>query len=473
MAAAAWEWSRRRPALWMAALVAVGLLVQALRPEFVLTRRVDSASYTQLANAAGARDLLASVRTPGYPLFLRGVRALCPGLWCLPHVQLVIFGLSVLALFEALRRFGVSAPGAAAAALPLLASPLVPYFVPAVMTEALAAGLALCVLALVLLLAVRRGAGALWALLGAATFATYLVRPGFVFLVALVPLALAALRRAGDTGAGRGRRSAATLLGAFALCLLPLLAWSVLRWRVVGDFGLVSFTGYHLTGIAASMLDEDVVAALPLEQRGLAAEILRRRQRAGLTPVRSALPFARWREKHNTNTYKFALPLARGEYRRASTALGESARHWPRDVYVNRRLTGFARAVIAARPGLYLKWLAGAWVTALALLIAQHWLWATGVFALVGAAVRKVRQRGAPQTAARELEWSRTLSFLALAAAFAVSALALVLFLQPPEWRYLLSVMLPLPGALAAVGVEGLRSLRRGAPGPAESPPAP
>jgi hypothetical protein len=288
-----------------------------------------------------------------------------------------------------------------------------------------------------------------------------------------VPLALAALRRAGDPGEGRGRRSAVTLLGAFALCLLPLLAWCGLRWGVVRDFGLVSFTGYHLTGIAASMLDEDVVAALPLEQRGLAAEILRRRQRAGLTPVGSALPFARWRDKHNTNTYKFALPLARGEYRRASTELGESARHWPRDVYVNRRLTGFARAVIAARPGLYLKWLAGAWVTALALLIAEPWLWATGALALVGAAARRLRRRGASPQAAGEAEWRRALSFLALAAAFAVSALALVLFLQPPEWRYLLSVMLPLPGALAAVGVEGLRSLRRGAPGPAAPPPAP
>jgi hypothetical protein len=457
----------------MAALVAVVLLVQALRPGFVLTRRVDSRSYTQLANAAAARDLLASVRTPGYPLFLRGVRALCPDLSCLPHVQLVIFGLSVLALFGALRRFGVSAAGAAAGTLPLVASPLVPYFAPAVMTEALAAALALCVLALLLVLAVRPGAGALWALLGAATFATYLVRPGFVFLVVLVPIALAVLRRSVGAGERRGRHSAALLLGASALCLLPLLAWCGLRWRVVRDFGLVSFTGYHLTGIAASMLDQDVVAALPLEQRGLAEEILRRRQRAGLTPVGSALPFARWRDKHNTNTYKFALPLARAEYRRASTVLGESARHWPRDVYVNRRLTGFARAVIAARPGLYLEWLAGAWIAALVLLFTDPWLWATGAFALVGVAVRRARRRGASPSAAGDVEWRRAVSFLALAAAFAVSALALVLFLQPPEWRYLLSVMLPLPGALAAVGIEGLRSFRKRAPGPAASPQAP
>ena len=462
----------------MAVVVAVALGVQALRPEFVLTRRADSSSYWQLSQARSARDLLGSVRTPGYPLFLRGVRALCPDLACLPGIQLALFGLAVLGLFAALLRFGLSPLGAFAATAPLLASPLIPYFAPAVMTEALSASLTLAVLALLLRLAARPANAATWALLGAGVFAAYQVRPANIFLVVLVPVALAGLRtRTGGPAAGRS--TGATLAGAAALCLLPLAVWCGLRARVVADFGLVSFTGYHLTGIASSMLDEALVAELPPEVRVLAGKILERRREAGLAPVRSALPFARWWEKHNANIYTFALPVVRREFRQAARAGAEAARRWPRDVYIDRRLKSFGQAVIAARPGLYAAWLAGAWLTGLALLVGEPWIWATGLVAASAVAARWLARRRAPNDGQSraigdaEGEWPRALAYLALAAAYTVSALAVILFLQPPEWRYLLSVMLPLPGALAAVGVAGLRSLRRGAPGRAAPPPRP
>ena len=69
--------------------------------------------------------------------------------------------------------------------------------------------------------------------------------------------------------------------------LLPFLAWSTLRWFVVGYFGLVSFGGYNIIGIAGQLLQKDWTTQLSTEVRPLAEEILRRRESQGSWPVKT------------------------------------------------------------------------------------------------------------------------------------------------------------------------------------------
>ena len=54
--------------------------------------------------------------------------------------------------------------------------------------------------------------------------------------------------------------------------LLPFLAWSALRWFVVGHFGLVSFGGYNIIGIAGQFLQKDSTTQLSTDIRPLAVE---------------------------------------------------------------------------------------------------------------------------------------------------------------------------------------------------------
>jgi hypothetical protein len=160
------------------------------------------------------------------------------------------------------------------------------------------------------------------------------------------------------------RRNDRRLLPPIALALalvVPFLVQSGVRLRAVGDFNVVSFGGYQMSGLAAFMLTPDLVARMPGSVRPFAQQVLERRaqaEAAGRVPAASR--------------------NSAGERSFTSTALGYFdiyARSYddilgyvivpllrPGDSWVesNRRLMAFSVGTVWADPVRYLAWVGGA-----------------------------------------------------------------------------------------------------------------
>ena len=184
----------------------------------------------------------------------------------------------------------------------------------------------------------------------------YVLRPSFVLLIVALP-ALYALLRAIRQDAFRPARAAAILV----LAAAPFLAIATLRATTVGDFNIVSFGGYAMSGLTTLILADETVARLPDDVRPFAAQVLAAR-RAGEDSGRFiGIP----RNAGNVRSfYSAALGyfdvLARTHddmiYEIITPTRGASE-SW---VDFNRRLMRFAIAVVRASPERYAAWIAGA-----------------------------------------------------------------------------------------------------------------
>ena len=446
----------------MALQASAVFVASVLSPGFELIGRIDSKLYLQLARHASIPEMLASIRTLGYPLWLRLVGVVSPDLSWLPHVQLLVYCLATVGLCAALRRFGLSEGAALLAASPPLYSPLVPHLAPSVMSDVPAASFALATVSLLLVVLAEPGRRLAWAGLGLALFLTYQLRPSHLFLVVLVPLAGWVWPRleARWSGPHPPARSSGRRLA--ALALLPLAAFCIARFLVVGHFGLVAFTGHNLSGLTTAMLTPELVAELPEGERALAARILAERQAKGHPPVELGSGLEAWRTPFISNAWRTAVPVARQLWEEDQAREAGPSQEQERSLWVDRRLTSLSLSVLRARPGLYASWLVRAWGHTLGRTAVNPWVWATATAAVVAAAVAWRRRRGLGDGTRRPpIAFVRSLGFLLLALAHYLLAVGLLLLLQPPEWRYLAAAELLLPGALAATAIETGRFARR------------
>lgn len=435
-------------------------LLATLAWSWPLIETPDSAHYRLLAENASPLELLASTRTPGYPWFLRGIAAVCPDLSCLPAAQLVLHGLAAAALGASLFGAGLSRLAATAAAGLVLVDPWVWAMAPKLRNDLLALSLAVATLTALLRVLGAPSPGA-WAALSAATTATWLIRPAYLFLPLLaIGVGLLGRRfqaRRTDGGPGRSRLAMSLSLATFG----PLLLWCLLRLVAVGDFGPVSFTGFNLIGSTASLLDQEEMRSLPLKEARLAREILRRRHRLGLEPIGLETPIASWWAQFHPNVWQVGAPAAR---RQAQQHLLRT--HPPEqaavllDVEADRRLTRLSLALIRAQPWQYLRWVGAGWAAALRRLARDPWVLVPAL-AWVAAwpASALARRRRGGETAPSTPGVATAQAWLVVAAAFYLGGAALALAVEPPEPRYLEAVVLLLPAALAAGAIETWRSL--------------
>jgi hypothetical protein len=149
-----------------------------------------------------------------------------------------------------------------------------------------------------------------------------------------------------------------TLIIALAV---PFLVQSGIRLRAVGDFNVVSFGGYQMSGLAAFMLTPDVVARMPEHVQPLAQSILARREQvesAGGLPV-TPLNSARERAFAPTalgyfDIYARSYDELLGYVIMPLISAGDG---W---VASNKRLMEFSLATVRADPLDYLAWVGGA-----------------------------------------------------------------------------------------------------------------
>lgn len=364
-------------------------------------------------------------------------------------VQALLHVAAVFILYGGARIAGIGRAAAFALATAALFSQSDLYHLRLLIPEAPANGFLLAALGLTL--AATQSRRALWRLLAPIVMlagAGYLLRPTQLPSIVILPaLYLVFAWRRGDR----------PLVPAIALMLalvLPFVALSTHRLRAVGDFNIVSFGGYQMSGLAAFMLTPDTVARLPERVRPFAQAVLERREQAEAANEVPTIPLNSAGERSFVSaTLGYFDIYARGYDNMLAYVIrpllppGES---W---VDSNKRLMEFSLATVLADPLRYPAWVGGATAR-----LAGHAI-ATNVPMLIALALwlvllvaAFVQQRDVPS------EDGEAVSLLALA--WFVSNGALPVLVTFPAARYIDTAAILLPAIPLMLAIALGRALR-------------
>ncbi len=331
---------------------------------------IDADWYVGVATGTdwlSPRDVLSHYRTCGYPLFLRAVLLISPTLSGLPLCHLAVRLLAVFAFYAGLRQIQATSWLALAMASVLLYSNVVIFahedrlLISEVLTDSLGESLTILSVAMLLMVVSRPNSPLRWLGLGLSLFLTYQTRPAAQFLVVLLPvlgLPLLRLVSAPVEWAQRWRRFA---LISISVCLLPFLAWCALRLAVVGHFGLVSFTGHAMIGIAGQFLTEDMVSGFPEDVQPFVLAVLKKRE-ALIQGQEQTLFGVPWRSPLESDG-RLRPDAVQDEAMFVVTQsqlfeFTASEMFEPDNVVQDRKLLEAALAILKARPRYYFMWVA-------------------------------------------------------------------------------------------------------------------
>lgn len=423
--------------------------------------------------------ILADQRTLGYPFFALAVKKISPSLTALPFCQMVVRVLSVWVFYAGLRRvqFGGWLSLCMATTLYYANNVFSTDFCPRVtqlMTDSVGESLLIMTIGLLLFVLARPALLWPWAALTAALFLTYQVRPAFQFLVVLCPVlgfVLLGLVARGEWVRNRWKVGA----GLTAACLLPFLAWCSFRLVMVNHFGLVSFTGNAMAGIAGLILtsDDTLVQELPQEHQEFARALLKRRD--DILAKRIPATFGPWQAAFDEDGILVPnITDDNGLYIFAQYDLfqlvADTEFHDDR-IAADNKQGQVAAAILRARPSYYAQWVIEAlWLTPIRILTAHvvffYLFWGLVALALVWHLVYVYRWiQGGPEAVAHgprggngylwELHVMLVLA-IPVAAAQAVLVGALIAYL--PRYYDTAAVFFP-PTAVAAFAAIGARIL--------------
>jgi hypothetical protein len=146
----------------------------------------------------------------------------------------------------------------------------------------------------------------------------------------------------------------------FAVTAAPFFGIASLRAATVGDFNIVSFGGYAMSGLTTLILSDDTVARLPEDLRPFAAQVLAARDAGEKSGRFIGIPANASNER---SYYSAALAyfdvLARTHddmIYDVITPMRGTNESW---IDFNRRLSRFALAVVRAAPARYAAWIVG------------------------------------------------------------------------------------------------------------------
>ena len=363
--------------------------------------------------------------------------------------QAILHAVAALAIYAGARAGGIGSVGALCLGLAALFSQSGLLHLGLVLPESPA--ITFLLFAFAGTLAASRSAvafGLLIVPIGFATGIAYILRPSLLPAIIAVPALwyLLAVR------SGQADRASRAILLALAVAL-PFIVQSGVRWKSVGDFNLVSFGGFAMSGMAGFMLTPDIVDRLPESVRPTAQAVLAARTSAGdagriaRTPLNSA-----------------------GERSFVSAALGYFdiyARSYddfvwfeigglraPQESWVsfNQRLTTFSIATITAAPLRWLAWVGGATSRLVGRMIVTNAPMLMAVAALLVAAMTAfVRRAGLGPSAADLAQVS------AVALAWLASTGPLIVLFTFPATRYIDTaavLIVAVPALLAAAMIE-------------------
>ncbi|MEZ6055896.1 MAG: hypothetical protein R3C01_04250 [Planctomycetaceae bacterium] len=306
----------------------------------------DSTSYLDF-QWGSLKEALSQIRTPAYPAFLAFCQWITPAggdaLKSVPIAHSATLILAAWSMWWGMMRAGYGREIAAWCAVALMLGRAGRHEIgTTIAADSLAVSLSIMCVACYLATTSRRPGSTPWYGLALLTLATYLVRPAYLFLIPLWPVLCLVhdrfLLRPESSWSDQWRRVSRYAL----LSVVPFLAYCGLRWAVVGHFGLVSFGGYNIVGIAGQYLDDELVADLPEDLQALGKAIVkRRREYPGMQPPTD---FLTMELMFNPTVWQCAVPAAKDVYDNDT----------PR---INRDLGRLSFEILKRRPWQYARWL--------------------------------------------------------------------------------------------------------------------
>jgi hypothetical protein len=338
----------------LSGMTALSVAILGILGHFAPRALPDTPGYLQIV---GFPAMLAQPRTPLYGWLVAALDLGGAGHLAVPAFQIATYVAAVWLLVARLRRYGLSAAATLSVAAALLFANAFLIDANWVHPELLSITCALVAVAGTVELATAqaptRRSG--WLLVCAGTALAYVLRPSFLLLVAALP-ALYAVLRAVRGDALRLSRAALVVVVTAA----PFLAIASLRAATVGDFNIVSFGGYAMSGLTTLMLSDETVARLPDDLKPYAAQVLAAR-RAGEDSGRmiGIPPNSSGQRSFYSAALTYFDVLARTHDDMIYEIITPTRRPDESWIEFNRRLMRFSIAVIRASPEHYVAWIAG------------------------------------------------------------------------------------------------------------------
>jgi hypothetical protein len=230
----------------------------------------DTSGYLLAAQSANPWG---EPRHPLYGWWLMAVTG--TGNSAVPAIQYGLHVVATVALYGACRFAGIERIAALALALAAILSQGLIIWGRAVLPEMLSVSLLLLAIAAVVAAVQQRWFLVLLCLYTVALGLSYTLRPIMLPAVAVLPLLFALLSRIVTREWFVARTVLLLLFG-----MLPFMGQSLYRLNAVGDFGLVSFGGFGISGMTVQMLTPDVIDRLPEVHRPLALQMLEAKDKA-------------------------------------------------------------------------------------------------------------------------------------------------------------------------------------------------
>jgi len=417
--------------LFLTQVVAIAGLLHWFE-QFEAMPQVDTASYRDYSFDS-ATTALNDKRTFVYPSVLRFFEAADGSERLIPWFQYFISAVCTGFFLATLLACRWNPWLALAAVSPLLASPLVLEYSRIVTPDLLAQSFSIVAVSFWLNV-VHKGKG-LTSLIGLSLFSflAYQTKPSYLYLLAFVPIGgwIARWWLTPDF-----RDSWKVALRLTAASTIPFIAWCVLRWTLVGHFGLVSFGGYNIIGIAGQWIQKDSIQTLTVEVQPLAEKILQGREAKKWEPTTT---YEEMESRFNPMVWEIAVPAAAALYDEDSRIM-------------NRRMTELSSEILKSQPKAYLSWLGNAAKRSVRsaveitlrnpIVLASLPLW-------LAAFAWNWKRQSASHDTVRVLNHDREFQTMVwLALGYAICKIGLVILVEPPIDRYCAPATVFLPSIL-------------------------
>lgn len=427
--------TQRRPIAVLVFVSACLLIAMAFTGRLAPVFSPDSEGYVNFDWSAP----LSQTRTIGYPAFLAVMSVFGEDQVAVPCGHWLALAVSCIVFYWGLNRIGYRCSTAMWCAMATLLGRGVWDLGNQVIADSLAISLAIATTGC--FLAAIASSIKSWPFVACVllTFLTYQVRPAFLFLLPLWPLGalLPQMWTAPFPGWSSRIKTAATFAAGTAL---PFVAFCTLRAGLVEHWGLVSFGGANIVGVAGQFLDEKIVPELSDDVRPLANGILQKREH--VADYQTPSNFAAMEAMFNPTVWEMAVPVAEELNTGDAVAMNES-------------LTSLSHQLLKLRPQSYVRWLLWnlnhARQQIIQLTAFDKGTLVAGLLFLFAhlCSLRKLGERStAPVTDLQQIEHRERHVLLWLALLFAAGKTALVILVEPANDRYITPAMVLLPAVI-------------------------
>lgn len=358
-------------------VIVVAAVMHLLLGNFYPRMVPDTSGYL---NVETWEQIFSGTRTPFYGWLALVLESLTGDFRTLPWLQYFSLSSAMLLLYHGALRYGLSVSAALALALPLPFSNAALLFMNWIHPEILAISFLLMALACSLVIASSPDHIGWYLGFTGALGLSYLLKPGFLLFIALLPPLVMLLGFHASSGTWK-----AIVKRAVIVCLigaLPFMVYSSARYAAVDHFHIVAFGGQTGTGLTGQIMNVGTIEKLPEEFHDSARRFFNERERLEDKKIIIPLPI---NSTQGEPVYWSAVLGYFDIFARNFDHVRRALFHelWEEGlsrVEADERARAFNKAVKAAEPVNYFLYIIGASIRFIGLLIAAN---ATFVAALL------------------------------------------------------------------------------------------